>query len=257
MAEQMNDIRLEQAAKAIAVIVGLSYGIGIVVSNIYLASMGVMDFDLLRPKAVLSGLWFMSFFAVALVAEESIQRAYQLKNISPKRRLGNALIALLGALIFYFIPLTLLQPFKPGKTVLASLVMFVSAAGALTEMQNAVKEWRRRKTDEKVGPTAAAFFVFHCSWAVVLLFLFAFYFVTYFYRLVPQQYGGDRPSSVEIAVSDKAAQVLNGMSVVTSQNVIKGSVDLIHETSENIAFRPNGGQTIILPQRELLAIRVK
>lgn len=255
--------RLEQAAKPIAILIGVSYAAGIMISNLYLASLGIMDFDLLRPKAVLSGLWFIVFFAVGVIAEESVQRAYEMKDIPFTWRLANALVAFCGAFFFYFFSFVFAHAGQHADRallwawILVPLFMFVMVGSVVTQVQYASKEWRRRKTDQKVGPTSAAFFVGHCMFAAIALILFASFFVKYFYRFVSQEYGGGKPRSVQIAVSDKAALALKGMSVVTNQNIVEGDVELIHETSDDVAFRSNGGSTIILPRREILAIRIK
>lgn len=255
--------RLERTAKPIAVLIAASYGAGIMISNGYLASLGVMDFDLLRPKAILSGLWFIVFLAVGVVAEESIQRSYGMKDIPLTWRLGNALVAFCGAFFFYFFAFLFAHAGQRANRalvrawILVPLFMFLLVGTTVTAVQYAAKEWRRRKTDRKVGPTSAAFFIMHSMWAAIAVVLFAYLFITHFYRFVPQEYGGGRPRSVEIAVSDKAASALKSMSVVTVDNVVQGPTDLIHETSEEVAFRSNGGNTIILPRREILAIRIK
>lgn len=269
----MLDLKLEQNAKSVAIVLGISYGSGIVISNSYLAGLGVMDFDLLRPQAILTGLWFIWFVAVAIVAEDSIQRAFRMKGIPASWRLGNALIAFCGAGLFYFVAILLAQlwytyslaqiatlqpagPRFPG-IIWRPFIMFLSAASVLTEGQNAVKEWKRRTSDEKLGPTSAAFFLGHCTWLLASLTLFTYLFVTSFYRYIPQQYGGGRPRPVQIAVSDKAAQVLNELSIATNKSVIQGSVELIHETSQALALRVNGATTLTVSRQDILAIRFK
>src|SRR5438477_3887674 len=99
----MIDIKIEDGAKVLAITLGTSYATGIIISNGYLAGLGVMDFELLRPRAVLTGMWFISFVAVAIVAEDSIQRAFKLKDVPFSWRLKNALVAFAGAFFFYFL----------------------------------------------------------------------------------------------------------------------------------------------------------
>ena len=254
--------KLEDIAKVIAILIGGSYGIGLLISNGYLASLGVMDFDLLRPRAILSGLWFIVFFTVALVAEESSQRAFKLKDIPFSWKILNSVFPLTGAVIFYFIAFTVIQapiqrPLRARLVVsfVWPLLIFITAGFVITEAQNAVKEWKRRTTDKKMGPTSAWFFLAHCSSVAVGLVVFSYFFVTNFYQYLPQQYGGGKPISIEIAVSDKAAQILNDFSIVTNKNIVHGAVFLIHDTSEAIAIRVDGGKTIMLPRREVMAIR--
>ncbi len=253
---------LEQSAKPIAVLIGVSYGIGLMISNGYLASMGVIDFDLLRPKAVLSGLWFLAFFAVSVIAEESIQRSFKKRDIPITWRFGNALIAFCGAFLSYFLVLVLVHAGEHVNRALflaltlGPLFMFLVAGTVVTQVQYAVREWRRRYKDQETGPAAAAFFLSHCMFSALAVIVFASLFTTHFYRFLPQEFGGGKSRPVQIAVSDKAAAVLRGMSVVTTGNTVEGPVDLIHETSEEIAFRSNGGKTIVLPRREILAIRI-
>lgn len=263
----MLDLRLEQAAKAIAVLIGVSYALGMMVSNSYLASFGIVDFDLVRPKAILSGLWFMWFFAVAIVAEDSIQYALKMKEIPPGWKLGNALFAFIGAVVFYFFVLLTLRismsETGPNplvvlrQTATASLFMFLGAATSLTEAQNAWKEWARRRTDKRVGPTSAAFFILHCTWALFALVFFGVLFTTQVYRSVPEQYGGGKLRAVRIAVSDEGVRSLNRMSIATANNVVEGSTDLIHSTSDSIAFRVNAGKTIMLRRSEVVAMRIE
>ncbi len=246
-----------------AIVIGVSYGAGIMISNGYLASLGVTDFDLLRPKAVLTGLWFIAFFAVSVVADRSIEQSFQMKQIPRSWRVGNALIAFCGAYFFYFLAFIFSHMGKHASgAVVRGLIsvpflMFVSAGSAVMWAHWAAKEWGRRKTDRKVGPSSAAFFLGQCGVSALAVVYFATLFITHFYKVVPQEFGGAMPRPVTIAVTDKAASALKGMSVVTTNNVLEGPTELIHETGDDVVLRSNGSTTIILPRREILAIRIR
>jgi hypothetical protein len=59
--------------------------------------------------------------------------------------------------------------------------MFFLPASALYQARNAHKEWKRRASDDKVGPTSTAFFVFHCLWSLAAVIHFSVLFVKYVY----------------------------------------------------------------------------
>lgn len=85
--------------------------------------------------------------------------------------------------------------------------------------------------------------------------LFSVLFVRYVYLFVPPQYGGGKPRIVQMVVKDGAVQALNDPAIPMKRNVIDSKVELIHETSEAVAFRLTGGKTIVLPRSEILAIQ--
>ena len=96
----MSDFKFEESAKVLGIVAAVSYALGIIISNGYLAGLGVMDFELIRPRAIFTGLWFILFLSVAVVTEDSIQRAFRLKDVPASWRLWNALFAFTGALFF-------------------------------------------------------------------------------------------------------------------------------------------------------------
>lgn len=56
---------IEKIIKAIVAIVALSYGLGMVVSNQYLISLGASDFSSVRPKYILTGGWVLLMMILA------------------------------------------------------------------------------------------------------------------------------------------------------------------------------------------------
>ena len=256
-------IQLGEVAKLGVVLVGVAYGVGVVISNGYLAGLGIVDFSLLRPQAVLSGLWVMVFFAVGVIADDSVTRALEMHWITRTQRALNAAVALGGALIFYYGALIACHlGLDTGRAVIwtslfASLLIFTCVGTTIVEGQNAVKEWKRRRSDKIVGPTSAAFFVFHCMNICVALVIFSAFFITKFYRFVPQEFGGARPRQVQIAVTDMEASTLRRISVPTTNDVLDDPVQLVHEGTDDVVILPKVGTVVILPRREILAIRVK
>ncbi|SRR6266481_462397 len=60
----------ERAAKITIVIVGVLYGLGLLITNTYLASIGVSDFSSIKPKYIITGAW--SFLILLLAALPSV-----------------------------------------------------------------------------------------------------------------------------------------------------------------------------------------
>jgi hypothetical protein len=229
----MPEIKVEQIAKTFALGVGVSYAIGMMILNGYLASVGIADFDPFRPRAIVSGVWFILLIAVGFLAEDSIDRSFKMKELPRGWATGNAFFVFLGTVFFYFLILGLVEVAHPNR----------------------LGEWKRRASEDKVGPTSTAFLVFHCLWSVAAVILFSALFIQYVYLFVPQQYGGGKPRIVQMAVKDGAAQALNDLAIPTKRNIIDGRVELIHETSETVAFRLTGGKTIVLARSEIVAIQ--
>jgi hypothetical protein len=254
----MPEIKVEQIAKTFALGVGVSYAIGMMILNGYLASVGIADFDPFRPRAIVSGVWFILLIAVGFLAEDSIDRSFKMKELPRGWATGNAFFVFLGTVFFYFLILGLVEvahPNRLGALLVVSIAMFLLPASALHQARNAHKEWKRRASEDKVGPTSTAFLVFHCLWSVAAVILFSALFIQYVYLFVPQQYGGGKPRIVQMAVKDGAAQALNDLAIPTKRNIIDGRVELIHETSETVAFRLTGGKTIVLARSEIVAIQ--
>jgi hypothetical protein len=206
--QAMPEVKVEQIAKALALGIGVSYAIGMIISNGYLASVGIADFDPFRLKAIVSGVWFVLLIAVALLAEESIDTSFKRKDLPPGWSTANACFVFLGAVAFYFLILVLVEIPHPNRLRtlwLVSMGMFLFPASALFQARNAHKEWKRRASDDKVGPTSTAFFVFHCLWSLAAVILFSVLFVKYVYLFVAPQYGGGKPRIVQMVVMDGAA----------------------------------------------------
>jgi hypothetical protein len=55
---------LELVTKSSVVVLALLYGLGLLVSNIYLISVGVSDFSSVKPKYILTGAWGLLFIVV-------------------------------------------------------------------------------------------------------------------------------------------------------------------------------------------------
>jgi hypothetical protein len=56
---------IEKITKAIVAVVALAYGLGMVVSNQYLISLGASDFSSVRPKYILTGGWVLVMMVLA------------------------------------------------------------------------------------------------------------------------------------------------------------------------------------------------
>lgn len=161
----MPEIKVEQIAKTLALGIGVSYAIGMMISNGYLASIGIADFDPFRPKTIVSGVWFILLIAVAFLAEDSIHSSLNRKDLPPGWGPANALFVFVGTVAFYFLILGLVEIPHPNRLrtlLMVSIGMFFLPASALDQARNAHKEWKRRASDDKVGPTSTAFFVFYC-----------------------------------------------------------------------------------------------
>lgn len=55
---------IENLTKATVAVLAVSYGLGLIVSNQYLAPLGVSDFSSLKPKYVITGLWTLLLFVL-------------------------------------------------------------------------------------------------------------------------------------------------------------------------------------------------
>src|SRR5579864_7236998 len=55
----------EKVTKAAALVLAVSYGLGLVISNQYLAPLGISDFSSLKPKYILTGLWTLLLLTIA------------------------------------------------------------------------------------------------------------------------------------------------------------------------------------------------
>jgi hypothetical protein len=252
----MSGWKLDEVAKIGAVGLGFSYAVGIVVWNAYLATVGVMDFDVVRPRAVLTGIIYVLFATIATIADDAISRALGLKDIPLSWRLGNVLFALSGAILAYFILLSLAHPVGLWRILRTSFLMFVGIGSAIAAARNAMREWLRRVSDQKVGPTFVPFFAAHCLIGAIAILLFTALFISEFFRFVPQQFGGGKPLSAEIAVSDAEVSILHAMAVPTNGNVIVGPIVVLDETSTSVMLRSVDGHTVVLPRNEILAMRI-
>jgi hypothetical protein len=55
---------IEKVTKAAVLVLAVSYGLGLIVTNQYLAPLGISDFSSLKPKYVLTGLWTLLLLAL-------------------------------------------------------------------------------------------------------------------------------------------------------------------------------------------------
>ena|SRR5579864_3419586 len=74
----------EKITKAAALVLAVSYALGVLISNQYLVALGVSDFASLRPKYIITGLWTIVLILLAALpfwaAMEAI-RAFSHKNV--------------------------------------------------------------------------------------------------------------------------------------------------------------------------------
>jgi hypothetical protein len=203
---------LTRYGKLVASVTAVVYLAGIFVVNAYLSQWGASDYSLLKPRALLAGLWFLLFLALCIFPMRMLFGKIFFKPQSPRENDGTvwflltgvgigilSLVGFLFALCFSAIPLTLFLGLifmdKQGRGTLSmgetlhvvSLIVGAQFFGAMIS-QTALQLVRRasgKAKKEELGQAAIT-----ALQLVGFLLFFAFMFARTIYWKIPDAFGG-------------------------------------------------------------------
>jgi hypothetical protein len=268
-------------------LVGLSLGLyilGLLSVNAYLLSLGVSDFTLVRVRFIYTGAFIMSFATTSLVIPVTFfflmswwyglirsktldVRIWHYVAITMVSLMGFLLTPALFASILDFVDADsrALSGFQPAfnqyilalalglgyLVVLRGLVKASWLASMLPTLPGAAR--LRRNLAWTSPPLARISFRAYAVFSLIILSaIYVFFFMKNIYPLVPVQFGGGRPSTVQLLFDHGAVAGAKELGVpFSSQSDVSAPVQLAYEGSNSYVIRlPQG--TIVQLDKDIV-----
>ena len=180
---------LEKITKAAVAVLAVSYGLGLIVSNQYLAPLGISDFSSLKPKYILTGLWTLLLLTIGslpvsfrfIAAPKSRAEKYSVS-------IPVGLLVSSGAITTFLAVVLGFDFSKQTWRIIAAIFFYLIFGGCLTAFY-----WKRLWVDVRTDRSV----IF--DWFMVIVSLcFTLVPVTRgvaenIYRQVPEALGGGEP----------------------------------------------------------------
>jgi hypothetical protein len=263
--------RAEVVGKALGGLTVLSYVMGLLIVNAYLFSLGVADFDVLRPRYIYTGglvvlgivlatggfLFARSFFRPPL----SLIRGWDLHSPEPALAVS--------ASIAYFIALVSASKIHGDvgiSEILASvpnaLTLYVYALGTGLFLVGGIHFWRqvsnRRSSIEfwRIPWWTRVFSLLALS--IVSLGLLLFSFAGTVYGGLPVPFGGGRPTPVQIVVDEEGTRALMALRVPSdvTNGTVRCALQVLYEGNDYYLFGC-GTLSFKLEKDHVLVVRVR
>lgn len=182
---------LEFAAKYLTVSVGLLYGIGLLVANYYLMSLGFSEFELFRSRYVFIGATAVlpligATTFVYLLTSMPDPASYIGRHRASLSLMFGTLIAMLGVAIVYGFRRQVLWTLL-FTVILSAAFLIFETPERLPVTQNPFIRFRTKDADSTTSPIFLLFLI------TPLIFYFIFWSKSAFPR-IPEQFGGSEPN---------------------------------------------------------------
>lgn len=246
---RLRDLGLDGVIKLIGAGTVLIYVIGLIVVQLYLLSVGVSDFGMVRTRFILTGaltllplllLAFLVFTAVSLL---SFIRSNWKAGGSIVARVGITLFGplwfvlciLLGTIFLYDAGVRYKSP--TGDYLLFTLVPVLGVVLGLGAIAGFIR------FGEPLGTVVINRFtlVTLCAQAVFFSLLAGFLYLDFFansvFPIVPEQFGGGRPRSVEVVFPEESATWARANGLMSEGDTVTKPLLLLWETDAVIVLR--------------------
>jgi hypothetical protein len=264
---------IEALTRSATFLTVLAYAVGLVLVNAYLFSLGVADFDLLRPRYIASGLLLMGVVlgvtASALFASGNLQVFIFRRRVPPIERLFGLFEAMASAILVcillyrfvgrswtYFFWLYILS-FAVGYAVLriVRIAQNPSRSFHYIPSVNGIPNWLRRRLKPYEGwePPLAPKWISYCGWtALLIVFSFALivFFATNILPTIPEQFGGLEPKQAELLISSEAKTLYSELGIPLSEDEAHLTVSLL------VLFEGNNYYVVQIPDDDTFTFKL-
>jgi hypothetical protein len=239
---------VESATKTGLAVIGMLFGLGLILVNIYLGYLGFTDFTILRPRFVLVGMSFLIYLAIppaAIIIPMLILKRTLVDR--PSRWLLLIPFALFTALALespthYFVPYVF-EGYPPGKQILTFWSIYTNIAlvfeivGVLVPAVILAWIWDFRSTSGD-QPTSADHWV-RMGKIVLMVGIISmiFPYAIVVYPNVSSAVGGGQPALVDLSLDDhgrRAVQSHRFVSPRATSDSIDGPFILWHEATDRL-----------------------
>ncbi len=233
---------LKTATPIVTVAIALLYGIGVLVTNSYLVSIGVNDFNLFRPRCILTGAWsagvlfFFSLPAITLLSTVSARPGrYTRKRITDLMIAGTVIGA--GANWLLLSTLGVEPHLKNAGFYLAGELLILLPA-ALNLLVNYLHKKR--------GPPKPGYPRKPGKIGVTMLTISAVVFMLVFigrlaYPEVSPVFGGGKPQSARLVLNRDGVLVWKQLQLVTGQEVpdalLTSEIQILYDTETHLVIQ--------------------
>lgn len=178
----------------------ITYVVGFVIVNYYLASFGVRELDPIRPRYVAASVPFIGLLVLTIFVLYEVQRAIPDRFSQPGRlrRWFAWIVRVIGAAAAGLLLVSLLMARGDGVAwdLTATMIAFAASVAIVADNLRAV-----RATGPRIGLVRNAYF------ALATTILAISVYATGIYPNVPTWIGGGQPDDVQLAVSGSVAAV--------------------------------------------------
>jgi hypothetical protein len=218
---------MESLLKLAAAVAAAIYALGLVIVNLYLLRFGVAEFNLLRPRFIITGVLALvaltlPYVCIAVLAW--LWRAMSQPKLAIWRRLYGitlsipiALMCILAPFVVYTTPIFGLHALQALGLYAISVIVGVYIVVAVRWTKEIQKPgWRPTHPD--ADPWLGRTLALGSSRAGVVgfLLLYTFYFASVVYPHAPEPLGGSRPRDVRLVVKADSAAALRELAVPMS-----------------------------------------
>ena len=186
---------LEAATKASVIVLAILYGLGLLVTNEYLITLGVSDFTSVRPKYIVTGAWVLVIVAATFIP---ILFPLLIRESRVAEKIAAAFLGALVAWVSVFFVLRVLGIQSELREMWKPLTLLLGVSSAIY-----FQTWLFRKII--VIPAAisiSAIVLLGCFGGITATFIVA----KKIYPKVPEALGGGKPLSGRIILNKEAAE---------------------------------------------------
>jgi hypothetical protein len=275
-------LSIDSLTRMITFIALASYAIGLVVVNGYLFGLGISDFELLRPRFVMTGLLVLSTLAV--VTYGLLYAGWLLLHqVFARSRIDFVwrLLSLAKAAIGVGLPWVVLRYVLRQDTFTALVLYWFTGVLGLIVLHAAFslgpgkswldrnqEEWRKKREARKRSARGSRMRTRRDvpSWVsrfalpvflVPYLFMYFAIFATDVYPSVPEQFGGGRPKAVRFLVKSDAVDQLESIGVSVNEHNVTQRLELVFQGSDYYAVGSRlRTLTLIISTSEVVGVEI-
>lgn len=264
---KLSELSLDDIIKLLGAGTVLCYGVGLIVVQLYLLSVGVSDFGLVRTRFILTGVLALLLLVVLIylgltgvVAASYARSIWKDNDAEGGRSVSRRAQSVFPVLIFVLglgLGFTVLNQagFRyrspAGDYLLFSIMPVLSVFLGITTLAvfGHFGEQRRRRGLYK------STLMIVLSELTIMVVIFAFVYFDFFansvFPAIPEQFGGGRPRSVEIVFSGESAAWAHANSLISDGGTQSKPLSLLWETDSLLILRdPADSDSVIQVNRD-------
>lgn len=243
---------VEAISKSVAIVGGIAYFSGLIITNIYLANQGFFLFQLLKADYILiGGLWLV----LLILGYIWVGCIIDLFRENEKEKKIKIIFTSLFFLFGYLICIAFISVFSVDEVSgLGDLhLLYVAGIFLMKAICVHIIIWMISKIQEQKTPSRTGYFAFLSivSFICVFVFLSSYYrYALDVYPLYPRIIGGGRPTQAILAIKDQGKPSIQALGLDIDDDGLTNEVNILYENSNSLFVT-------IQSNNEKLSIQIK